>query len=330
MERGEDVARSKHGFVEFLEYWLHEIIRPQIEETTYEGYRKNFSTHIQPYFLPFNLKLADVRLAHLQKFVNDMSKNGKVDGSGGLKGESIKKYMANISKALDYAVKTSLIQQNPARYVDFPKDRRFIGSFYSTSEIEKLLDICKGTSIETPIILAIHYGLRRGEIMGLRWQDVDFEAGTLTICNTRVRIQSEVEKAPKSESSRRTFPLIASVKNYLERLRDTQVRERVLFGDTYTDNDYICKWPDGRALDVGYVNSALTRLLQENGLRHIRLHDLRHSTASYLNKLGFSPKEIQVWLGHSDIKTTMNIYTHIDVGMKENIAVRLNGLFGDF
>ena len=328
MEAGQQFGRERHKFLEFLWYWLTEIIKPQIELTTYEGYTRNLKTHIEPYFSPLNLYLADVQLSHLQKFVNEKHKHGKLDGSGGLKGESIKKFMANISKALDYAVKTGLIQTNPARYVEFPKDKAFVGSFYTVSEIEKLLEISKRTPLETTILFATLYGLRRGEIMGLRWQDIDFDEGMVSICNTRVRISYEVEKQPKSKSSLRSFPLMPSVRTHLDALKAEQAANRALFGNGYAINDYICKWPDGRALDVSYINGALTKLLRENSMRHIRFHDLRHSTASYLNKLGFSPKEIQVWLGHSDIKTTMNIYTHIDVGMKENMAARIDTLFG--
>ena len=327
MEQGQQVGKCRYKFLEFLWYWLTEIIKPQIERSTYEGYLKNFEIHIKPFFAPMNLSLTDVQLVHLQKFINDKHKNGRVDGAGGLSGQSIKKFMANISKSLDYAVKTGLIQQNPARYVEFPKDKAFVGSFYSVAEIEQLLKLCKGIPIETPILLATLYGLRRGEIMGLRWQDVDFNEGTVSIRNTRVRVDNEIEKPPKSRSSLRTFPLISMFRTHLEALVATQEENRVLFGKMYTENDYICTWPDGRAMDLNYVNHALTKLLKANGMRHIRLHDLRHSTASYLNKLGFSPKEIQIWLGHSDIKTTMNIYTHIDVGMKENMAVKIGELF---
>lgn len=330
LESGLSVGQSRYSFLEFMQYWLTEVIRPQIERTTYEGYVQNFEKHIKPFFSALNFNLTDLQLIHLQQFINEKHKNGRLNGKGGLTGKSIRKYMANISKALDYAVKTGLIRQNPARYVEFPKDTAFTGSFYSVEEIERLLKASKGTPLETPIILATHYGLRRGEIMGLRWQDVDFAADTVTIQNTRVRIKGEVEKPPKSASSLRTFPLIPSVKVHLEALKAAQEDNRRLFGASYAENEYICRWPGGRALDVGYINQALTRLLKENGLRHIRLHDLRHSTASYLNKLGFTPKEIQVWLGHSDIKTTMNIYTHIDVGMKQNIAAKIDGLFGDF
>ena len=145
--------------------------------------------------------------------------------------------------------------------------------------------------------------------MGMRWQDINFDENTVSIRNTRVRVSSEIEKQPKNKSSLRTFPLIPTIRAHLEALKASQDEHMSLFGRAYVKNDYICKWPDGRVMDIGYTNHAFSKLLKENGMRHIRFHDLRHSTASYLNKLGFTPKEIQVWMGHSDIKTTMNIYT---------------------
>ena len=330
MEQGQHVGKCQYSFLEFVWYWLTEIIRPQIEATSYEGYLKNYNNHIKPFFAPLNLSLTDVQLFHLQKFINDKHKNGRMNGKGGLAGKSIKKFMANISKALDYAVKTGYIQQNPARYVEFPKDKAFTGSFYTVPEIEKLLKLCKGKPLETPILLATLYGLRRGEIMGLRWKDIDFDEDTVSIRNTRVRVDKEIEKAPKSSSSLRTFPLMPLVKTHLEAVKAEQDKNKILFGNMYSECEYICRWPDGKEMDLSYLNPALTRLLKENGMRHFRLHDLRHSTASYLNKLGFSPKEIQVWLGHSDIKTTLNIYTHIDVGMKQNMATKIDEVFSNF
>ena len=107
------------------------------------------------------------------------------------------------------------------------------------------------------------------------------------------------------------------------------IENRRVMREAYAENDYVYVWDNGQLPDIGYLNRALTKTLKANGLRHIRLHDLRHSTASYLNKLGFSPKEIQIWLGHSDISTTMNIYTHIDIGMKVGMAEKINTLFGD-
>lgn len=327
MESGDMQTVCPYSFVEYLEYWLKEIIRPQVEVTTYEGYIHNFESHIRPYFQPLRLRLEQVKLPHLQQFVRDLHEHGRRDGKGGLSTPSIKKYMANISKALDYAIKVGWLSHNPARYVEYPKEKAFVGSFYTMSEIEQLLEVAKGTVMETPIILATHYGLRRGEILGLRWKDIDFTENTLRICNTRVRVETETEKAPKNEASRRTFPLMTSVKEHLLRVKAEQDDNARLLKNGYFKGGYVCTWPDGRPLGVDYLNTALTRLLRRNGLRHIRLHDLRHSTASYLNKLGFTPKEIQVWLGHADISTTMNIYTHIDIGMKEGMAQRIDALF---
>ena len=329
MENGMFEQTCPYTFMEYMDYWLKSVIKPQIEVTTYEGYVSNYKLHILPYFQPLNLKLDQLRVGHFQQFVNDLHHHGRKDGEGGLSTASIRKYMGNITKALNHAIRIGWLTQNPASYVEYPRSKPFVGSFYTTDEIERLLDAVRGQAIETPIILATHYGLRRGEILGLRWCDIDFEENTISIVNTRVRVSTDVEKQPKNEASRRTFPLIASVKEHLLKVKAQQEENRRVMREAYVDSDYVYVWDNGQLPDIGYLNRALTKVLKANGLRHIRLHDLRHSTASYLNKLGFTPKEIQIWLGHSDISTTMNIYTHIDIGMKVGIAEKINTLFGD-
>lgn len=175
--------------------------------------------------------------------------------------------------------------------------------------------------------MTAHYGFRRGEALGLRWKDIDFKDGVLKVCNTRTRVASNVEKRPKSESSLRVLPLIPRVCEYLQNLIQQQEADKQEFGDCYQENDYVCKYRNGTPLNVNTINHAFKRILKANDMPHIRFHDLRHSTASYLLKNGLSLKEIQTWLGHSDISTTANIYAHVDAEMKRNTAAKINELF---
>lgn len=181
--------------------------------------------------------------------------------------------------------------------------------------------------IKTSVFLTVHYGFRRGEVLGLRWSDIDFEDGTLTIHNQMTKVNHEVEKCVKTKSSIRILPLIPNVTDYLKKLKVKQKENKLLLGIEYKDNDYVCKYADGTPTNITTLNHTLTRLLEKHNMKHIRFHDLRHSTASYLLKNGLSLKEIQEWLGHSDIKITANIYAHIDVEMKKNTANKINELF---
>ncbi len=319
---------SKITFSDFMLDWLDNTIKNQIEVTTWDGYTTNIKTHISPYFKEKGIKLQELKPIHLQKYFDDKYKSGRVDGKGGLSANFLKKHHANIKKALDYAVKMDLISSNPIKNVTLPKLVKYSAQYYTVEKLEALLEKTKGTSIETAVFLTVHYGFRRGEALGLRWKDIDFKEETLTVCNTRTRVCTDVEKKPKSESSLRVLPLIPKVAEYLKTLKVKQLEDKLLFGNKYSKNDYVCKYTDGRPVNITTLNHTFKRIITNNDLPPIRFHDLRHSTASYLLKLGLSLKEIQVWLGHSDISVTANIYSHIDIEMKKNAAQKINQLFG--
>lgn len=321
------IDTSKILFSDFIIDWLDNTIKNQIETTTYDGYTTNIKTHIAPYFKEKAIKLQDLKPIHIQRYIDEKYKSGRVDGKGGLSAKFLKKHHANIKKSLDFAVKMGLIATNPISNVTLPKIEKYHAQYYSVEQLETLLEVTRGTNIESAVYLTVHYGFRRGEALGLRWQDLDFKEGTLTVCNTRTRVSQNVEKKPKSESSLRVLPLIPKVAEYLKTLKKQQAEDKLLFGNKYIKNDYVCRYTDGTPVNISTLNHVFKRILADNKLPPIRFHDLRHSTASYLCKLGVSLKEVQVWLGHSDISTTANIYSHIDFEMKTNTANKINDAF---
>lgn len=318
---------SKVLFSDFLIDWFDNTEKNQIEITTQDGYTTNIKTHIAPYFKEKGIKLQELKAIHLQKYFDEKYKSGRVDGKGGLSANFLKKHYSNIKRALDYAVRMEMISTNPIKNVTLPKLEKYTAQYYSVEKLETLLEITKKTNIEAAVFLTVHYGFRRGEALGLRWKDIDFKEGTLMVCNTRTRVCKDVEKKPKSESSLRTLPLISNVAEYLKALKVKQLEDKLLFGNKYNKNDYVCKYRDGKPVNITTLNHTFKRIITNNNLPPIRFHDLRHSTASYLLKLGLSLKEIQVWLGHSDISVTANIYSHIDIEMKKNAAQKINDLF---
>jgi integrase len=320
MDNNVYVEPTKILFTDFLLEWLDNNAKSSIEQTTYEGYKTIIKKHVIPYFKNKNLTLSDLKTIHLQKYIDKKFKDG-------LSANYLRRHYANIKKCIDYAVKLDIIKDNPIVNVTMPKNKGYSANFYSVEELEKLLEITKGTICETAVYLTAMYGFRRGEVLGLRWKDVDFEDGTITICNTRTKVLKEVVKRPKTKSSLRTLPLIEDVATYLKKLQVTQKENKLLFGKEYKNSDYICRYEDGTPTNIVTMESNFSKLLADNKMQHIRFHDIRHSTASYLLKNGVSLKEIQMWLGHANISTTANIYIHLDSEMKKNTANTINQIF---
>lgn len=306
-------------FCEYLNVWLEEK-KSEIELNTYEGYQSLIDLHIYPYFKKLGVNLKELNYQHIQKYYALKMET--------LSGSSLKRHHAVINQALNKALKHDLIANNPADKVTLPRAEKFTGSYLSVEQGNALLDAVKNKPIETAVILGMMYGLRRSEIAGLKWDAIDFDSNTLTIQHTVVRTKTIVAKdRTKNKSSNRTLPLNCDVKAYLRKLHAQQAQDKLLLGKAYQDNDYVCRWPDGHVMRCSYLSTAFRRLLIKHGLPIIRLHDLRHSCASYMLKMGCSMKEVADWLGHSDIKTAMNVYAHLDMETKQNVADRFVSVF---
>lgn len=191
-----------------------------------------------------------------------------------------------------------------------------------------LLETVKGIRLEIPVMLASFYGLRRSEVLGLKWDAVDFDKNTITIkhtvtsCNLDGKHVLIREDRTKTKSSMRTLPLVDFVKEKLLLLKAEQEENRRLCGKSYIKDfmGYICINEIGDLIKPQYLTVEFPKLLERNGLRRIRFHDLRHSCASLLLANGVSMKQIQEWLGHSDFSTTANIYAHLDYSSKLSSA----------
>lgn len=299
-------------FIDFMKKWL-KIIKSSVEETTYCGYEKLINGRMTTYFENKKVILQNIKAQDIQDFYQYLIENG-------LSGNTVKYYHANIRKALQYAVKTDVIISNPADKVELPKIDPYNAKHYTSEEILKLLKIIENTKLETPVILSCFYGLRRSEVVGLKWSAIDFTNKTILINHTVTQISSNhsnklVRKdKTKTKSSTRTLTLLPVVENYLLELKEKQEQNKIICGNSYNQEylDYICVDNMGTLLNLDYVSHAFTKLLKKNDLRIIRFHDLRHTCASLLLAEGINMKQIQVWLGHSNYNTTANIYAHLD------------------
>ena len=316
-------------FVDAITIWYQEKtadIEHPIDEVTKQGYETLMNNHVYPYFREKGYLLCEISKDNLQAYINEKAKFGKRNGKGGLAPRSLKLIKNIINQALLYCVSEGIIPNNPCQFVKLPACERYEARFYSKTQIEELLVKIKDEPLYPLIRLTALYGLRRSEALGLCWDCVNFEAETITIRRTVSKVMTVVAKdKTKNNSSRRSFPMTPDVKQLLSDLRTQQAEDRRFFGKEYHQCDYVFRWPDGRPFSPDYVSDKYPKLLKAAGMPKIRFHELRHSAASNLLNMGFSLKDVQEWLGHSDIKTTANIYGHLDAKRKIAMAEALNG-----
>ena len=313
-------------FADFLVQWL-EIAKSTVKLTTYSSYKGLSESQIIPYFRSLGVTLGDLKAVHIQSFYQKQLER--------VKQNTVIHYHAIIHRALKYAVKTDLIDVNPADKVDRPKKNEFTGNFYSREEMNALFDAVRGNKIEIPVMLAAFYGLRRSEVVGLKWDAVDFEQNTLEIRHTVATVRLDGKKVivesdtTKTKASKRTLPLVPVFRERLLALQEEQKENRKLCGRSYNKkyDGYICVDPMGNLLMPNALSDSFQLVLRDYNLRRIRFHDLRHSCASLLLANNVPMKQIQEWLGHSDFSTTANIYSHLDYSSKVSSAeAMLNGL----
>lgn len=294
-------------FLDFMRNWLDDVMAYKVKENTLEQYNLTFNGYICKY-KPFHaVKLQDVTPALIQSYYNEQLK-------AGLSPNTVRKHHANIHKCLNYAVHLGLIVFNPSVQTELPSKQRYTGATACTPEqLQDLLQLFRGDPLETVLMFSLTYGLRRSEVCGLRWDAIDMEAGTLHIRHTAVVAHGKVlySDSTKTATSNRVLPLTASMRDYLENVKAQQEENKRLFGQDYTDSGYICVKPDGTPIHPNFVTHHFRRVLEAHNRQPIRFHDLRHSTVNTLRKGGCDAKDIQAWLGHSDVSTTLNVYGHV-------------------
>ena len=305
---------SKYSNMLFSDYMLEwlENIKPKVVQSTYIGYEQVVKGRLCPYFKSKKIKLIDLRPRDIQDFINYLYKQR-------LKGSTIAHYTSNMNTALKEAVIAEIIPSNPMDRIESVKKEVYIPEFYTDDELIELIEVIKTQKIELPLTLGIIYGLRREEILGLTWNAVDFKNKSITIRKTVGRgkydgvTQFLIKDIPKNKSSYRTLPMFDFIADLLKKYKEKYKLNEKIFGNTYiTDyKDFICLMDNGELVKPDYVDRTFSRILKENGFRHIRLHDLRHSCATLLLRNGVPLPEIQKWLGHSNIITTQR-YSHLD------------------
>ena len=314
LSRSESYGADK-DLIESIEDWLA-IKKKQLRPDSYESYLNLYHVHVKPYFEGRGLTLGDVTPRVIMQYV-------RAKEDAGQSRKSIRKHLVILNGVFKEAIAMGELTYNPCANITVKdnRDDHFEGTAYDIPTAKRLLEAVKGDPIEPAVYLGLFLGLRRSEVVGLRWKDVEMENGIVHIRNTVVRFSKvEEQEKTKSKASRRDLFMPSALKEFLQTVWNRQEEERKFVGRPYSDTEHICQWADGTVFEPNYVSHRFAKLLKKNDLPHIRFHDLRHTAGSILVNQGHTIKQVQEFLGHEKASTTLDIYTHVSMEGKKDTA----------
>lgn len=307
---------------DYLDLWLKDKER-DLRKSTYEGYTYRVNS-IKKYFENKNPKLVDITPKMIDTFFKYSLKYGKINQKTHerepLAVRSVRSYKSILYAAFNQAAIDGLIKINPVIGISVhgKQNKEYSEEFLFLTE-EEISDLLHFISEQYPRLLGIafmgaYYGLRRSEILGLKWSAINFKKKTISINHTVVRVKTtSAEDSTKTQSSKRTLNLFSTAEKCLQQTKHEQDYNKEFFKADYKNTEgYIFTWEDGSPYDPNYISSLFCKATKEFGRPEITLHKLRHSCASMLINKGWDIKKLQYWLGHTDTQTTLNIYAHFN------------------
>jgi integrase len=326
IDTGSFVTPKRITMSEYLEQWLRDYCVPNLAPRTTEGYQYIVRTHLIPTL--GQIPLMQLKPEHLQQMYYNKLTSGRSDGKGGLSNRSVRYCHVTLHKALQNALKMGMIMRNPADAVEPPKVHRREMQTMNESDIHLFLEMARSTQYYTIFYVLIFTGLRRSEILALRWSDVDLLLCQLSVNRTIHQLHNGqiIFGEAKTQKSRRLIALSPSTVAVLKEHRETQEGQRRSIGLSLLDDDLIFCQENGKPLLPDSITHAWMRLARSIGLKGIRLHDARHTHASLMLKQGIHPKIVQERLGHSSIQVTLDTYSHVAPGLQQAAANRFDDI----
>ncbi|MEW6275567.1 MAG: site-specific integrase [Bacillota bacterium] len=323
---------------QWLDKWLADYKKLKLKPTTWAGYETLIRCHIKPAI--GDIPLSKLQTGDLQRLYKEKLENGRVDGKGGLSVDYVRYMHAVIHETLKQAVKEQLIYRNVAESVNLPDKEEREMRLLKPEEMDRFLSLAEQDRLYAAFLLELGTGLRRGELLALKWNNVDLKSGVLSVKESLARVKVDDPSKnggrktkldyldPKTKSSKRIIPIPEDILKELKAHKARQNEERLFFGQNYHNENLVFCLEDGKPLDPRNFTRKFEGLLRRAGIPKTRFHDLRHTFATRLLELNEHPKIVQELLGHAKITTTIDTYSRVDSELKKKAAARLNELFG--
>jgi len=320
--------RTDTGYT--LQVWLNEYLekykKNELKKTTYGSYVAVCNKHIAGSKLG-NMKLDKITADNLQKYYNDKIKEG-------YSSKTVRSIETIINSGLEMAVRLRIISENPNLYTTIPKKEKYEAHVLSREEVQKILKEAKNEELYPIVVTTVFSGLRKGEVMGLLWKQIDFENRKIRVAGSLCRIEGDPDEngvrhakyeilEPKTKKSIRIIPMLDEVYEALQEQKRRQKADKIKYGEEYRDYGFVFANPLGEHLAQRPFMTKYHNFLRKYGITDIRFHDLRHTFASLLIESDVSMKVVQELLGHSTITTSMDIYTHISDKAKEKAMLQI-------
>lgn len=318
-QRGVLLLPDRQALEEYMSAWLEHARETSLRRTTYATHR----TYLLTYILPAlgSVRLQQLTTQDVQRFVDNLRARG-------LAPATVRRCYAVLHRALKQACRWDLVRRNVAENVDLPSPRShaIVARALTPEQALQLLATVEGDRMEAYYAVAIALGLRRGEALGLKWADVDFQRGRLHVRRALCRLEGKLIEVPvKSDASHRVIAIPAALLETLRKHRDHQCEEAWAAGPRWRQSGYVFTTLRGTPYEPGNVRRHLLRLLERAGLPRFRVHDLRHSAASLMYAQGVPVEVISRILGHADLRTTTSIYLHVFDKEHQDAAERMDG-----
>lgn len=313
--------------------WITEwfsLYLQDLSPTTLTGYKYQIDNYIvnQPIG---KIRIQDLTTSDVQKWINTLYRESPVTKQP-MSAKSVINIYHNLSASIEKAEKLDMLKKNVCKAVTLPKVKKHEVEVYDEKEIQTLINASKGTDMELIIALSLGLGLRRGELIGLKWKNIDFNNKLVHIKENVVEVRKEqnpdrvITKSPKSRSGIRSIPISNILCNLLKLTHTEYLINQLRYGRKCSIDDYVVCQPNGKPYKPASLSKKFNKFLSEHNLRHIRLHDIRHTNATLMLMNGTPPKVAQARLGHSDYSTTMNIYGHVLKSAETETASKIENL----